>query len=379
MVLHADRWTPARTPRPCPSVPNANALAGALHGLSFAWTRMRTSPAPALRRLRCLSRVIAKHSHAWARYSCAVQHFPGMRALQRFDASVIVLAQMKIVQALIALACLLAGADAFGTMPPATCTGHTGNLALPANWGMSCAQVTPGYDPEKNNPDGSISTTQCMRPSVSGHMHGDHGHPMNQVPLADNFLELTVSATKANATCMGEPAFKGYTLRVAVADVCPEACGKPCANAPTENVPAEFIAGMFNQAPGFSCDSGLTSYCAGNQPVAWFCPKVCGKYNECSFNMGAPANAGGAVVPATAAVAAVACANDKVACGTAAASHRRGTSSRGSQRWRRRVPCPHRRPRPQSRPRRAQMCAPRGYRGSTRPRPREGCRPDSRR
>ena len=213
---------------------------------------------------------------------------------------------MKMVQTSIALASLLAGADAFGTMPPATCTGHTGNLALPANWGMSCAQVTPGYDPEKNNPDGSISTTQCMRPSVSGHMHGDHGHPMNQVPLADNFLELTVSATKANATCMGEPAFKGYTLRVAVADVCPEACGKPCANAPTENVPAEFIAGMFNQAPGFSCDSGLTSYCAGNQPVAWFCPKVCGKYNECSFNMGAPANAGGAVVPATAAVAAVA-------------------------------------------------------------------------
>ena len=78
---------------------------------------MRTSPAPALRRLRCLSRVIAKHSHAWARYSCAVQHFPGMRALQRFDASVIVLAQMKIVQALIALACLLAGADAFGVRP----------------------------------------------------------------------------------------------------------------------------------------------------------------------------------------------------------------------------------------------------------------------
>ena len=73
-------------------------------------------------------------------------------------------------------------------------------------------------------------------------------------------------------------------------------------------MPAEFIAGMFNQAPGFACDSGLTSYCAENQPVAWFCPKVCGKYNECSFNMGAPANAGGAVVPATAAVAAAAAA-----------------------------------------------------------------------
>jgi len=78
---------------------------------------MRTSPAPALRRLRCLSRVIAKHSHAWARYSCAVQHFPATRALQRFDASVIVLAQMKMVQSWIALACLLAGADAFGPMP----------------------------------------------------------------------------------------------------------------------------------------------------------------------------------------------------------------------------------------------------------------------
>ena len=111
-----------------------------------------------------------------------------------------------------------------------------------------------------------------------------------------------------NVSWGGDWPHSGHTLRVAIADVCPEACGKPCGNAPTENVPAEFIAGMFNQAPGFSCDSGLTSYCAENQPVAWFCPKVCGKYNECSFNMGAPANAGGAVVPATAAVAAAAAA-----------------------------------------------------------------------
>jgi hypothetical protein len=210
----------------------------------------------------------------------------------------LLLLQMKMVQSSIALACLLAGADAFGAMPvPETCNGHRGNLALPANWGMSCQQVTPGYDPEKNNPDGSIPTTQCMRPSENGQMHGDHGHPMNQVPLADNFLQLTVSATKANATCNDEPAFEGHTIKIAVADVCPEACGKPCAEPPTENVPAEFLAGMFGQAPGFSCDSGLTGFCAGNQPVAWFCPEVCGKYNECSFTMGSPEVAGGAVVP----------------------------------------------------------------------------------
>jgi len=100
---------------------------------------------------------------------------------------------MKMVQLSLALACLLAGADAFGATPP-TCDGHTGNLAVLAAVGSSCDNIAHGHDPTRlscENADGSDNLVtigqgvdldlKALCPEKCG-----HAFPCGHAPKVDN-------------------------------------------------------------------------------------------------------------------------------------------------------------------------------------------------
>ena len=132
----------------------------------------------------------------------------------------------------IALACLLAGADAFGSTPkpgPATCDGHTGNLAILAALGSSCDNVAYGHDPTAayscENADGS-----------------------------DSMFDLGYGGVQLNLKA-----------------VCPEKCGVPCGHAPTVDIDA--VAKGFGQANCAALrDAG---FCESEMLANWFCGESC--------------------------------------------------------------------------------------------------------
>jgi hypothetical protein len=159
---------------------------------------------------------------------------------------------MQTVWSSIALACLVAGADAFGVMPepghpepghPTCAHGHTGDLAFLLALGGSCAMVSPGSggnDPSKpfacELPDGSDNTFES-RPGVT----------------------------------------------IIFKDVCPETCGAPCGHAPTEDHDA--VAGGFINATDCKAlaDAGA---CASELLVNWFCGESCrggAPWDECMW------------------------------------------------------------------------------------------------
>jgi hypothetical protein len=218
---------------------------------------------------------------------------------------------MKILQSSIALACLL-GADAFGVMPgsqSSECHGHTGNLALPMLFGHpGCTAVTPGYDPANNNPDGSISITQCMRPKEDG-APGE---------LANNYLKLTAHGVQhhsvAYAGCGGEPGYYGTNYSIAIADLCPEACHVPCGKMPTEDAHDAFMLGQFQ---GTCAQYKGAGFCPGSEMIAVMCPESCGKlYDECDFASTSDGTPGGDNFTATQAQDAVSPAEAMIAdCG----------------------------------------------------------------
>merc|ERR1711865_1116680 len=156
---------------------------------------------------------------------------------------------MKMVQLLLALACLLAGADAFGATPP-TCDGHTGNLVVPAAVGSSCDNIAHGHDPTRlscENADGS-----------------------------DNLVTIV----------------QGVDLDLKA--LCPEKCGHafPCGHAP--KVDNDAIGAMWandnaNLNPNCAAlrDAGL---CKTEMLVNWFCGQSCrggAPWDECMWHKSA--------------------------------------------------------------------------------------------
>ena len=157
---------------------------------------------------------------------------------------------MKMVQSsMIALACLLAGADAFGstpghTHPPdhahPTCDGHTVDLALLAAVGSSCANIAHGHD--------SDATYSCED--------------------ADG-VDATVNL-----------GLEGVDLHLKA--ICPEKCGVACGHAPTVDIDA--AAAAFGQANCAALrDGGL---CESDMLANWFCGESCrggAPWDECMF------------------------------------------------------------------------------------------------
>ena len=150
----------------------------------------------------------------------------------------------------IALACLLAGADAFGSTPkpgPATCDGHTGNLAVLAAVGSSCDNIAHGYKNNSfscENEDGSDGTA-------------------NLAPGVDIVLK----------------------------EVCPEKCGHhpgsiPCGHAP--KVDTDAVGAAYGQ-PNCAAlrDGGL---CESEMLANWFCGESCrggAPWDECMWHKSA--------------------------------------------------------------------------------------------
>merc|ERR1740117_684467 len=160
----------------------------------------------------------------------------------------------------IALACLLTGADAFGTMPkpgPATCDGHTGNLAVLAAVGSSCDNIAHGHDPTP----GSIS---CENADGS-----------------DNLVNL------------------GPGVDLDLKALCPEKCGHhpgsiPCGHAPKVDIDAiganwaaQFAAAGLDPNCAAVRDVGL---CESDMLANWFCGESCrggAPYDECMWHKSA--------------------------------------------------------------------------------------------
>ena len=157
---------------------------------------------------------------------------------------------MQTVWSCIALACLLAGADAFGVMPepghPTCDHGHTGDLAVLSALGGNCGMVSPGHDDDPNNFD-------CEHEDGSD---GNYGLGIGQLAIT----------------------FK---------DVCPETCGAPCGHAPTEDNDA--VAGGFADVyPGADTCMALADAggCEAEMLINWFCGASCrggGPWDECMW------------------------------------------------------------------------------------------------
>jgi len=152
---------------------------------------------------------------------------------------------MKMVQSFIALACLLAGADAFASHPE--CKGHTGDLAMSALVGLPCSAVPPGY----------VADQHSCKFDEKG---------------ADTLITF----------------FPGMSF--AVKDACPEKCGNPCAHAPTEDVVAgvmkDFKKDLTLDCPGAKA-AGL---CESDLLVNWFCGQSCrggAPWDECMWHKSA--------------------------------------------------------------------------------------------
>merc|ERR1719424_184930 len=152
-------------------------------------------------------------------------------------------------ESMIALACLLAGADAFGATPPPTCGGHTGDLALLSEVGLSCANIFHGHDPD--------ATYSCED--------------------ADG-VEATINI-----------GYEGADLDLK--SICPEKCGVPCGHAPSVDIDAAAAAfGRANCAAlrdSGLCESDMLAGSAGRKQLAiWFCGESCrggAPWDECKL------------------------------------------------------------------------------------------------
>jgi hypothetical protein len=152
----------------------------------------------------------------------------------------------------IALACLLAGADAFASTPePAStgeCHGHTGDLGMLAQLGVPCSAVLPGHVADK--PEGAYD---CKRDADGADRFIDFGHP-------------------------------GAVF--ALKDVCPEQCGNPCAHAPTEDLVASSMM-RWKQDLTMDCPGAKAAgLCESDMVTNWFCGESCrsgAQWDECSF------------------------------------------------------------------------------------------------
>jgi len=184
-------------------------------------------------------------------YSCVVAALPLMRVLQRFDAASAdcLPPQMKMVQLSLALACLLAGADAFGATPSTCDGGHTGNLAVLAALGQSCNNIARGHDYTADysceNEDGS-----------------------------DTLVTI------------------GQGVDLDLKALCPEKCGVPCGHAPkvdNDAIGANWANANGNLNPTCAAlrDGGL---CKTEVLANWFCGESCrggAPWDECMWHKSA--------------------------------------------------------------------------------------------
>merc|ERR1711865_690066 len=141
---------------------------------------------------------------------------------------------MKMVQLSLALACLLAGADAFGATPSTCDGGHTGNLAVLAVLGQSCNNIARGHDYTADysceNEDGS-----------------------------DTLVTI------------------GQGVDLDLKALCPEKCGVPCGHAPkvdNDAIGANWANPNANLNPNCAAvrDAGL---CESDMLANWFCGESC--------------------------------------------------------------------------------------------------------
>merc|ERR1740117_2855110 len=156
---------------------------------------------------------------------------------------------MKMVQLSLALACLLAGADAFGATPSTCDGGHTGNLAVLAVLGQSCNNIARGHDYTADysceNEDGS-----------------------------DTLVTI------------------GQGVDLDLKALCPEKCGVPCGHAPkvdNDAIGANWANANGNLNPTCAAlrDGGL---CKTEVLANWFCGESCrggAPWDECMWHKSA--------------------------------------------------------------------------------------------
>merc|ERR1740117_1321681 len=156
---------------------------------------------------------------------------------------------MKMVQLSLALACLLAGADAFGATPSTCDGGHTGNLAVLAVLGQSCNNIARGHDYTADysceNEDGS-----------------------------DTLVTI------------------GQGVDLNLKALCPEKCGVPCGHAPkvdNDAIGANWANDNGNLNPTCAAlrDGGL---CKTEVLANWFCGESCrggAPWDECMWHKSA--------------------------------------------------------------------------------------------
>ena len=167
---------------------------------------------------------------------------------------------MKMLQSSIALACLL-GADAFGVVPGSTfptCDGHTGDLALLADFWIPVNGQTYVYS--------------CGDVSIAADDRG-------------GWVCEDEDANDGNATLSSR-----LGLAVTLKDVCPETCGVPCGHAPTEDndAIADYLSDLdtYSYGNGESwddCQALADAEKCDSELVYWFCGASCrggGRYNE---------------------------------------------------------------------------------------------------
>jgi len=172
---------------------------------------------------------------------------------------------MQTVWSSIALACLVAGADAFGVMPEPghpesghpTCEhGHTGDSAMLGTIGGGCAYM------------GSSSMIGMIGGGSNEYDHDETTFECKQPDGSDTILNTGVPG-----------------LDIDLKHACPAKCGNPCGHAPTEDNDA--VAGRFTATAGLNCKAlADAGFCASEMAVNWFCGESCrggAPWDECMW------------------------------------------------------------------------------------------------